>query len=77
MEGATNSDGRLPRLALPEEQATGVFRISFATGDWFKARGIAGFYPSVSIVFEITAPSEHYHVPLLLGPYGYSTYRGS
>ena len=49
----------------------------FDTGAYFAASGTAGFYPYVEVVFTITAPAEHYHVPLLLSPFGYSTYRGS
>ncbi|HXQ57507.1 MAG TPA: hydroxyisourate hydrolase [Actinomycetes bacterium] len=48
-----------------------------ATGDWFEAQGVAGFYPQVTVVCRVEDPSDHYHVPLLLSPYGYSTYRGS
>ena len=44
---------------------------------WFAAQSLTGFYPYVHVVFTILAPDEHYHVPLLLSPYGYSTYRGS
>jgi 5-hydroxyisourate hydrolase len=49
----------------------------FATSEYFKANEEAGFYPYVDIVFELDDKGEHYHVPLLLTAYGYSTYRGS
>jgi 5-hydroxyisourate hydrolase len=78
-QGQTDGDGRL-RLAGDGGRAEfepGVYRITFATGPWFTARGAASFYPEVTITFEITARDEHYHVPLLLSPYAYSTYRGS
>jgi 5-hydroxyisourate hydrolase len=78
-QGQTDGDGRL-RLAAhggSPEFEPGVYRITFATGPWFSARGAASFYPEVTITFEITARDEHYHVPLLLSPYAYSTYRGS
>jgi len=78
-QGQTDGDGRL-RLAGhggSAEFEPGVYRITFATGPWFAARGAASFYPEVTITFEITASDEHYHVPLLLSPYAYSTYRGS
>ena len=78
-QGQTDGDGRL-RLARhggSAEFEPGVYRITFATGPWFSARGAASFYPEVTITFEITARDEHYHVPLLLSPYAYSTYRGS
>ena len=55
----------------------GVYRITFASGAYFRARGSASFYPEVTITFEMTEPDEHYHVPLLLSPFAYSTYRGS
>jgi len=76
-EGKTNADGRLPGL-LPEDVILekGIYRLVFDTGNYFKAHHVHGFYPFVPIVFEIQN-AEHYHVPLLLNPYGYSTYRGS
>jgi 5-hydroxyisourate hydrolase len=55
----------------------GVYRITFGTGAYFQARGIASFYPEVTVTFEMAGPAEHYHVPLLLSPFAYSTYRGS
>jgi 5-hydroxyisourate hydrolase len=78
-QGQTDGDGRL-RLAGDggsTEFEPGIYRITFATGSYFSARGAASFYPEVTITFEITDPDEHYHVPLLLSPYAYSTYRGS
>ena len=77
--GQTDADGRL-RLASQGGAGDfdpGVYRITFGTGAYFKARGSAAFYPEVTITFEMTARDEHYHVPLLLSPYAYSTYRGS
>jgi len=77
--GQTDADGRL-RLAGDggrTEFEPGVYRITFGTGSYFAARGAASFYPEVTITFEITDRDEHYHVPLLLSPYAYSTYRGS
>ena len=76
--GQTDADGRL-RLAAPgaADFDPGVYRITFGTGAYFTARGLASFYPEVTITFEITARDEHYHVPLLLSPFAYSTYRGS
>ena len=55
----------------------GVYRISFDTGSYFRSVNVEGFYPEVSVVFTVRDPSQHFHVPLLLSPYGYSTYRGS
>ena len=78
-QGQTDADGRL-RLAGQGGAGDfdpGVYRITFGTGTYFTARGSASFYPEVTITFEMTARDEHYHVPLLLSPYSYSTYRGS
>ena len=84
--GSTDNDGRLKNLLLGDKDGNqvtensvleeGIYRISFDTATYFKLQDIEGFYPSVSIVFKV-AKDEHYHVPLLLNPYGYSTYRGS
>ena len=76
--GETDADGRLRDL-LPEEHAPapGVYRLTFETGAYFAARGVESFYPVAVVVFEVRAAGEHYHVPLLLNPFGYSTYRGS
>jgi 5-hydroxyisourate hydrolase len=76
--GATDADGRLRSLlADGEELSAGVYRLTFDTGAYFRASGVEGFYPEASVVFEVRDPSQHYHVPLLLSPFGYSTYRGS
>ena len=73
--GTTNSDGRV--ALMPDGIAPGIYQMTFYTGPWFVAQGQRGFYPHVLVVFEITATDQHYHVPLLLSPFGYSTYRGS
>jgi 5-hydroxyisourate hydrolase len=73
-EGSTDGDGRIPELGDP---GVGVHRISFDTGGYFTALGVATFYPEVSVVFEIIDPARHHHVPLLLSPFAYTTYRGS
>lgn len=75
--GKTNADGRLPNLLEPGIIVEpGIYHLIFDTASYFRALGVKGFYPEVTIAFEITDAS-HYHVPLLLNPYGYSTYRGS
>jgi 5-hydroxyisourate hydrolase len=74
--GVTNDDGRIADL-LNDPVEAGRYRITFETGGYFASRGVATFFPEVSIVFEITNPQQHHHVPLLLSPFGYSTYRGS
>jgi 5-hydroxyisourate hydrolase len=73
-EGETGFDGR---LRLPGDPEPGGYRLTFATGAYFQARGAVTFYPEVTITFDMTERAEHYHVPLLLSPFGYSTYRGS
>jgi len=75
--GVTNSDGRIADL-LPEEMEleAGVYKMKFYTHEYFAQAGTANFYPFVEIVFDV-ASAEHYHVPLLLNPFGYATYRGS
>jgi 5-hydroxyisourate hydrolase len=75
-EGVTDDDGRCRTLA-PEGLRAAIYRLEFDTGAYFVATGQKGFYPEVSIVFEVTEPTRHHHVPLLLSPFAYSTYRGS
>ena len=75
-EGVTNDQGRLGELPTEGIEAA-IYRIRFDTGAYFASRGERGFYPEVTVVFEITEPDQHHHVPLLLSPFGYSTYRGS
>ncbi|MCX6503207.1 MAG: hydroxyisourate hydrolase [Microbacterium sp.] len=73
-DGFTDADGR---LALgPDELEPGMYAITFATGAYFADRGVETFYPLVTVTFTV-ADSRHYHVPILLSPFGYSTYRGS
>jgi 5-hydroxyisourate hydrolase len=75
--GATNEDGRVGPLVSDEDLAIGTYRITFGTGGYFADRGEVSFYPEVSIDFEVHDSSEHYHVPLLVSPWSFSTYRGS
>jgi len=75
--GATHSDGRLKDLAAGKTLSAGIYRLTFDTRSYFAGRNIAGLYPQVMIVFEVKDSQEHYHIPLLLSPFGYSTYRGS
>jgi 5-hydroxyisourate hydrolase len=74
--GETDAEGRLSTLG-PAALPVGCFRIGFDTGAWFARSGRATLYPEVTISFELAHPTEHYHVPLLLSPFAYSTYRGS
>jgi 5-hydroxyisourate hydrolase len=75
--GVTDDDGRLRTLtpAGPVQPAT--YRIRFQTAAYFAAQNTQGFFPVVEIQFTVVDGNAHYHVPLLLSPYGYSTYRGS
>ena len=74
----TDADGRVRELAAAGGKVeAGTFCLTFETGDYFAATGVDAFYPRVSILFAVRDPSEHHHVPLLLSPYGYSTYRGT
>ena len=75
-EAVTDDDGRVRDLAAGG-LGTGVHRLVFATGEYFRATGQTGFYPEVPVVFEVTDTERHYHVPLLLSPFAFSTYRGS
>ncbi|WP_457963967.1 hydroxyisourate hydrolase [Arthrobacter sp. D1-29] len=72
---ATDADGRAKDLG-PESLSPGRYRLNFGTGDYYAGLGTTTFFPEVDLVFEVTG-AEHYHVPLLLSPFAYSTYRGS
>lgn len=76
--GTTNSDGRVLDL-LPEDRilTAGIYKMHFDTGEYFTQNEQQGFYPWAEVVFAINGDGAHYHIPLLLSPYGYSTYRGS
>jgi len=75
--GATDSDGRNRELTPAGPVEPGTYRIRFDTAAYFTTTGVTGFFPVVEIQFAIVDGAAHYHVPLLLSPYGYSTYRGS
>jgi len=77
VKGKTDENGRIKDL-LPAEifLEKGIYKLRFETKDYFNKQGIQTFFPFIEIVFDIQS-SEHYHVPLLLNPFGYSTYRGS
>ncbi len=75
--GATNDDGRVTDLLPAGGLVGGVHRLTFDVGPYFSAQQVEYFYPQVTVEFVVTDPSRHHHVPLLLSPFGYSTYRGS
>jgi 5-hydroxyisourate hydrolase len=76
-KGVTDDDGRLRTLTLPGPVEPGTYRIRFETGEYCAANSQSCFFPVVEIHFTVVDGEQHYHVPLLLSPYGYSTYRGS
>jgi len=75
--GVTDADGRLKTLTPPGPVMPAHYRIRFQTGLYFAAHNVAGFFPVVEIQFTVVDGGAHYHVPLLLSPYAFSTYRGS
>ncbi len=72
--GRTDADGRVGALGDP---GAGIHRIHFDTGGYFDAADVAAFYPEVTVTFTVADPAAHHHVPLLLSPFAFSTYRGS
>jgi 5-hydroxyisourate hydrolase len=76
-DGVTDADGRLKNLLGTNALEAATYRLTFVTGVYFTNRQIEAFYPHVIIVFQVKNAKEHFHIPLLLSPYGYSTYRGS
>jgi len=75
-EGVTDSDGRLAGLA-PEPLGAGVHQLVFETGAYYEAIGTRALHPRVVVEFEVADGAEHYHVPLLVTPFAYTTYQGS
>jgi 5-hydroxyisourate hydrolase len=77
-EARTDEDGRVRQL-LPAGSALtpGIYRLTFGIETYFREQEIEGFYPEAAIAFHVRDANQHHHVPLLLSPYGYSTYRGS
>jgi 5-hydroxyisourate hydrolase len=74
--GVTDSDGRIGALG-PERLEPGTYRLAFDTLTYFAAQGVECFYPEVVVTALLSDPNQHYHLPLLLSPYSYSTYRGT
>jgi 5-hydroxyisourate hydrolase len=75
-EAVTNEDGRVGELG-PDRLEPGVYQVAFGSGDYFAGRRVESFHPEVLVRFVVAADQAHYHIPLLLSPYSYTTYRGS
>lgn len=75
-EKITDKNGRVPDFLSNEKSNLGIYKLTYFTSDYFKKINMESFYPWVEVVFQITN-SEHYHVPITLSAYGYSTYRGN
>ena len=75
--GSTDEEGRLAELLPAAQVDTATYQLRFDTASYFRSRGVPGFYPEITVRFEVTDAGAHHHVPLLLSPFGYSTYRGS
>jgi 5-hydroxyisourate hydrolase len=75
--GATDDDGRARALTDPDGVGAGTYRLTFDVGAHYEKSGTETFYPHAQITFVVKEPSAHFHVPLLLSPFGFSTYRGS
>jgi 5-hydroxyisourate hydrolase len=76
--GSTDAEGRcLLSLAANQALTPGIYRLAFATEAYFAERKLDSLYPSVEITFRVREGEQHFHIPLLLGPHGYTTYRGS
>jgi 5-hydroxyisourate hydrolase len=77
-EVATDENGRIPRFLPDGPLRTGTYRVCFDTKTYLETTGRPVFFPQIDVVFSVDGGAEeHYHVPLLLSPFGYSTYRGS
>jgi 5-hydroxyisourate hydrolase len=76
-ERVTNEDGRVTDLLAGAVLEARTYRLTFDTLGYFEGSGRPVFYPHVDVVFVVSAPATHHHIPLLLSPFGYSTYRGS
>jgi 5-hydroxyisourate hydrolase len=75
--GTTDKAGRCADLLTSEKLVEGAYRLTFDTLSYFASTKVETLYPQVTVVFTVRDASQHYHIPLLLSPFGYSTYRGS
>jgi 5-hydroxyisourate hydrolase len=76
-EDRTDANGRCNRLMGDGQPEVGTYRLVFHTGAYYRAQNADSFYSDIPVIFEVRDPNAHYHVPLLISPFGYSTYRGS
>lgn len=77
-QGTTNEQGRIAELYPSDKPLQkGEYRVVFKTGEYYKKTGHETFFPEIPVIFEVKQTDQHYHIPLLLSPYGFSTYRGS
>ena len=76
-QGRTDDDGRIRDLLPEGSLSSGVYQMRFAVEEYHQRNGIEGFYPEAVITFIVRNVDQHYHIPLLLSPFAYSTYRGS
>lgn len=75
--GTTDERGRIATLTENMSVAPGLYRLTFDTGAYERARGVTPFFPEVQVTFSVRDAAEHFHVPLVVSPFGYSTYRGT
>jgi 5-hydroxyisourate hydrolase len=75
--GVTDPDGRVRDLLAGESLDSGTYRLTFVTGEYHRGQGMHTFFPTVNVDFTVDDPDRHFHLPLLLSPYGYSAYRGT
>jgi 5-hydroxyisourate hydrolase len=76
-KASTDADGRVKAFTPTPSLQAGTYRLTFEVGAYFAAAGVEAFYRRAIVEFDVLDANQHYHVPLLLSPFGYSTYRGS
>ena len=76
-DGTTDVDGRLRTLMAEGSLVAGTYRLTFETGNYFRSHSVEAFWETIVVPFVVRDPTGHFHVPLLVSPFGYSTYRGS
>ncbi|XP_033928464.1 5-hydroxyisourate hydrolase-like [Melopsittacus undulatus] len=77
LQRCTDEDGRCQLLLAPGQAKPGTYKLHFETAAYWQCQGHESFYPFVEVVFTITDPDKKLHIPLLISPYSYTTYRGS